>query len=138
MLSCRGNHPPIPQSSHLLTPPQYCCFIEHGLHHRYNHEKKDMQIFVEKTIKRAEDRYLEPKSDRREKQRHVEKIIFHVRSQVHNFQVIFYWVSHSAQKKLLIRNYWNYKNNFPSKQYLTLLLIRWWWCKRQIFPEMLQ
>ena len=36
-----------------------------------------MQIFVDKTIRGAEDRYLEAKTNGREKQRHVEKIIFH-------------------------------------------------------------
>ena len=39
LLRCRGDHFPILQKLHPLTPLQYCCFLEYGLRHRCDNEK---------------------------------------------------------------------------------------------------
>lgn len=61
LLSCSGNHTPILQGSHCLTPPQHCCFIEYGLHHRRNDEKIYQNSYGRKEIrrKRAEGREIQ-------------------------------------------------------------------------------
>ena len=65
-----------------------------------------MQTFLERKISIGEDRHLKPNTNVEEKQ-------IYMLLQVYNFQAIFYWVSHSVQKKLIVSNYRNYKENFP-------------------------
>lgn len=48
-LSRRGDHLPILQSCHSLTPPQNSYFAEYGLYHSMIMEKRAIKIFVERT-----------------------------------------------------------------------------------------